>query len=128
MFTTKVIDHQIGQPFHYNESRLTCTISKGSDGGSGECINGGIGTDEDVTTYNFKNFELSPGAGSKPFEDGQWYRGGGGGGVLVNGEGPEMFNMGNKAGKGYGGGGTMHSFSLMVGRPGLILLEVVKAK
>ena len=102
------------------------TFLKGTNGGNGECYNGGYGTGEDVTAYAFKNFYLSPGAGSKPFEDRQWYRGGGGGGVLVNGAGPDMFSMENKAGKGYGGGGTFHSFDKMSGRPGLILLEVVK--
>jgi len=98
----------------------------GTDGGNGECNNGGKGTGEDVTTYAFKNFQLTPGAGSKYFEDGKWYRGGGGSGILVNDDGPGVFDMDDKAGIGFGGGGTFHNFSALDGRPGLILLEVVK--
>ena len=48
------------------------TFLKGTNGGNGECYNGGYGTGEDVTAYVFKNFYLSPGAGSKPFEDRQF--------------------------------------------------------
>ena len=39
----------------------------GSNGSDGECSNGGKGTGEDLATFNFKNFDISPGDGGKYF-------------------------------------------------------------
>jgi len=93
----------------------------GSDGSDGQCFNGGKGTGENVSSFNFDNFQLSAGAAG---ESSGFYgiTGGGGGGILVDGKGPETSAMLDiTAGEGYGGGGT----SLQWGKPGIVLLEVV---
>jgi len=82
---------------------------------------GGKGTGENVSSFNFDNFQLSAGAAG---ESSGFYgiTGGGGGGILVDGKGPETSAMLDiTAGEGYGGGGT----SLQWGKPGIVLLEVV---
>ena len=54
---------------------------------------------------------------------------GGGGGVLINGEGPGLKESGEKwsRGQGYGGGGTAHAddFTDPFGQLGVIIVEVV---
>ena len=61
----------------------------GTDGGNGDCSDGGKGTGMDISTYPFDNFNLSPGGGGLHYTFGGLF-GGGGGGVLINNEGPEM--------------------------------------
>merc|ERR1712025_1292340 len=56
----------------------------GSDGGDGECSDGGFGTGEDITSYTFQNYRLSPGAGGEYSHNNIDCYGGGGGGVLVD--------------------------------------------
>ena len=84
----------------------------GSDGSDGEGDYGGHGTGEDVTKYQFFAFEISPGQGGR--NAGSY--GGGGGGVLDNGQGPD----GGNRGQGYGGGGGGFSS----GHSGVVLIEV----
>ena len=91
--------------------------SDGSDGfGDGQ---EGRGTGEDITSFPFTNFLLTPGAG------GARSGGGGGGGVLVDGEGPHRHHQGT--GEGYGGGGegsrqtTEFTFE---GLQGVVLIEL----
>ena len=61
-------------------------------------------------------FSLSPGAGGKAYET----YGGGGGGILEAGVGPQETE---NVGQGYGGGGVGGSNS-QPGNPGLVLLEI----
>ena len=91
--------------------------SDGSDGfGDGQ---EGRGTGEDISSFPFTNFQLTPGAG------GARSGGGGGGGVLVDGEGPHRPHQGT--GQGYGGGGegsretTEFTFE---GLQGVVLIEL----
>ena len=98
----------------------------GSDGGDGEGsdqYNGGRGAGDDVTSYKFDNFILSPGEGGGYRCNGYYY-GGGGGGVLVNYEGPNRVS--ECRGEGYGGGGyggfPEGDFD---GLQGVILMELV---
>ena len=67
-----------------------CGVSRGchggADGGDGEYGPygpGGEGTGEDVSSYKFDNYVLTPGAGGEWFNDAGFYAGGGGGGVMV---------------------------------------------
>ena len=99
----------------------------GTDGGDGEdCdyAHGGRGTGDDVTAYKMENFVLTPGDGG--YYSGSGYRyGGGGGGVLVNGDGPQRDSV--NQGEGYGAGGGPHFVSGVGhydGFPGVILMEV----
>jgi len=103
----------------------------GTDGGDGEDCDygyGGRGTGDDVTAYNMDNFVLMPGAGGKyyyNFTISNYRYGGGGGGVLVNGDGPQRYS--DIQGEGYGGGGGPHKVSGVWhydGLPGVILMEV----
>jgi len=74
---------------------------------------GGKGSGEDVTQIKMKSFEFTPGEGG----DGLF--GGGGGGVLVNGAGPERSAyVSEYDGQGCGGGGGEGD-----GLPGCVLLE-----
>ena len=76
----------------------------------------------DINTIHFQSFQLSPGAGGQKHQTG-W--GGGGGGVLVDGSGPQ-----NKTrdGQGYGGGqgGCSYSPGETCGSPakGVVLMEI----
>jgi len=92
------------------------TCHGGSDGGDGDdgMYVGGSGTGEDISLYVFDAWTLSPGAGGKPYNT---VDGGGGGGVLVDGAGPEADVY---QGQGYGGGlgGGWYS-----GLQGIILIE-----
>merc|ERR1719450_1144862 len=85
---------------------IHCCNPGGSNGRNGSaCVCcGGKGTGEDVASYKFDNFLLTPGVGGECYSlgDGLPYSGGGGGGVLVNGAGPERDNV--HQGEGYGGG------------------------
>ena len=102
----------------------------GTDGSDGEdCFyDGGHGTGDDVTAYKMDNFVLTPGAGGKyyyNFTISNYRYGGGGGGVLVNGDGPQRYS--DIQGEGYGGGGGPHKVSGVWhydGLPGVILMEV----
>jgi len=87
----------------------------GSNGGDGKggYWSGGAGTGEDVSLYLFSAWTLGPGAGSKHRD----YIAGGGGGILVNGEGPQ--DPDHSLGAGYGGGGPSNA----LGHPGVILIE-----
>ena len=97
----------------------------GTNGENGNCSGGGNGTGEDISTYFFDNFNLNPGAGGINTRFG-----GGGGGVLINGDGPmvETSRAGVKwsNGEGYGGGGTYHRYGCSVGAPGVIIIEIVE--
>ena len=103
----------------------------GTNGEDGECDGGGYGTGEDISTYHFDNFKLSPGAGGCHYSGPGYYWGGGGGGVLINNEGPGVGVGVNKAGvqwsdgEGYGGGGTYPSTADYYGEPGVVILEIV---
>ena len=100
--------------------------SGGSDGSNGEGGSGdyvGEGTGEDLASYQFDNFDLSPGLGGEYYQDPScWFlcnaNGGGGGGVLVNGEGPQD-RVNN--GQGFGGGGCNGA-----AHPGAVIIEIVK--
>ena len=111
------------------------SFNGGSAGGDGHGTTPdatfGHGTREDVTSYHFENWKVTPGDGGLGLYDGDdtvW--GGGGGGVLVNGEGPERGTF-LCIGEGYGGGGC-YGGSIPSGcpdptvcsLPGVILLEV----
>ena len=128
----------------------------GSDGKRGPRIayhgNSGRGSGEDITSYTFNTWTLTPGAGGTPynrfdslgprcqysqcFKNPNQFYGGGGGGVLVNGAGPKATKH---QGQGYGGGGsganrvnTAPGYSFRYGYPGVdvgglpgvILLEI----
>ena len=103
----------------------------GSNGEDGDCSNGGKGTGEDVASYTFNNYKLSPGDRGRYYTtSGGYYRGGGGGGVLINGAGPPVrfHKSGIKwsHGEGYGAGGTDHfDYDDNKGNSGVILVEVV---
>lgn len=98
----------------------------GSDGIDGECESGGKGTEEDVTSYIFENFKVTPGAGGGYHVVDGNYCGGGGGGVLINGHGP---STGNKEqwthATGYGAGGTQ-GINDDNGYQGVIIIEMVE--
>ena len=105
----------------------------GSDGGDGEGDEAGAGSGQDVTTFTFNTWVLTPG------DAGQGYKGnynstsgscgstttyfyerlygGGGGGVLVDGAGPGTHSG---EGKGYGGGRGVGGY----GGTGVILIEI----
>ena len=92
----------------------------GSDGEDGEGSAGGDGTQQDIASFHFDNFRLSPGAG------GFLNSGGGGGGVIVNGASPPRLHQGQ--GQGYGGGGEgLYDFDSdysRIGLPGVVIIEV----
>ena len=85
----------------------------GEDGGDGHDssngYNGGAGSGLNISSISLEQFTLTPGAGGVR---------GGGGGVLVNMDGPQDTDQ---SGQGYGGGG-----SIPHGDPGdgLVLLEI----
>ena len=91
--------------------------SDGRDGEAGSGGQGGKGSGLDISSYDLINFVLTPGSG------GRHRCGGGGGGVLVNGEGPEHYSG---SGEGYGGGGEGCNYSSRYGSPGAILIEIKK--
>ena len=91
--------------------------SDGRDGEAGSGGQGGKGSGLDISYYDLINFVLTPGSG------GRHRCGGGGGGVLVNGEGPEHYSG---SGEGYGGGGEGCNYSSRYGSPGAILIEIKK--
>ena len=107
----------------------------GSDGGDGEDVVAGAGSGQDVTTFTFNTWVLTPGAPGQGYKYSYNYTscssssayfyerfyGGGGGGVLVDGEGPTRPSV--YQGSGYGGGGSGYS-SYPNGLPGVILMEV----
>ena len=75
----------------------------------------------DVSTFTFATWVLSGGKGGLASSYGvPEYGGGGGGGLLVNGEGPTASQY---QGAGYGGGGNGYS-DFEEGLSGLILLEI----
>lgn len=93
--------------------------SGGSDGSDGEAGlgKGGKGSGVDISAFELTNFVLTPGSG------GDHQCGGGGGGVLVNGMGPEFYTG---MGEGYGGGGEGCGNNYGWGSPGAILMEIKK--
>ena len=99
----------------------------GSDGGDGEDVVAGAGSGQDVSTFTFNTWVLTPGEAGQGYNystpSGSYiytrYYGGGGGGVLVDGEGP---GTDYREAKGYGGGrGAKGSGA---GGAGVILIEV----
>ena len=121
----------------YSGGGAWCGVSRGCHGGAdgedgedGPYGPGGEGTGEDVSSYKFDNYVLTPGAGGEWFNDAGFYVGGGGGGVMVNGQGPEASKH---QGQGYGGGGGLHTVDfgegseyIREGLQGVIILELVK--
>ena len=82
----------------------------GTDGGNGEGEDSpGLGSTDDLSLISLNHYKLSPGAAglfSVRNTDGLVdYLGGGGGGVLVDGQGPQDSPH---QGQGYGGGGSDH--------------------
>ena len=78
----------------------------------------GNGTGENLSDYYMEHFSLTPGRGGEEYEVAPYQIvGGGGGGVLVNGEGPTIPCAPND-GQGYGAGGYCE------GLPGVVLIEV----
>ena len=75
-----------------------------------------------MTDYIFSSWTLTPGAGGKFQDDFYDNFGGGGGGVMVDGAGPQANEF---QGQGYGGGGDGGGLH---GLQGVILLEVVSGK
>ena len=88
----------------------------GAAGGSGYGTHGGHGTGADVTSYPFESLSLTPGDGGAVYDNILQIYGGGGGGVLVDGRGPEATEH---QGQGFGGGGG-HGPGLQ----GVIVLEM----
>ena len=97
----------------------------GSNGANGGGEDGGKGTGEDISKYEFNTWHLSPGEGGKFWAGCSGDPcGGGGGGVLVGGVGP---NATKYQGQGFGGGGSGSTSSQTGGTYGLqgvILLEL----
>ena len=95
----------------------------GSNGGDGDDTESasGHGTHENVGDYKLDSWVLTPGAGGDgtlPCSDSS-NRGAGGGGVLVDGAGPNHYVQ---DGEGYGGGGGYCGIN---GQRGVILIEVL---
>ena len=100
----------------------------GSDGSAGGGSLGGSGTGKDISEYVFTTWTLTPGDGGSPGACGTNHRnqcGGGGGGVLVDGAGPDTTRP-ELRGKGFGGGGNGAS-NANDGLQGIILLEISSA-
>ena len=103
-------------------------------GGNGECQSGGRGTGENISSYYFENYKLSFGMEGDFYSHysqyGEEYTGGGGGGVLINGDGPgkRVNKVGLKEyrGEGFGGGGNYHEDNDNDGHSGVIIIEIVK--
>ena len=105
-----------------------CNCQGGSNGGDGEGELGGQGTGEQLSSFPMDSFILTPGVGGQYFDygDGDYRVGGGGGGVLINGNGPEEWDI--HQGQGYGGGGSYKDSqgnTEMIGLRGVILLQMV---
>ena len=117
-----------GGGVYYSSGSYFRSGNGGEDGGDGYGTNeeptngwGGEGSGLDVSSISLQQFSLSPGVGGKV--SGSTNYGGGGGGVLVDGTGPQDTIS---AGEGYGGGGAggVHGAPA----PGLLLLEIIKPK
>ena len=97
--------------------------SDGSDGTGSSPGDGGVGSDLKIDTIPLSTFVLSPGEGG--IANGY---GGGGGGVLIDGQGPDRpeFNVG----EGFGGGGWYFSSANpgCCGLPGAVILDFVPEK
>ena len=98
----------------------------GSDGGSGEGYNHGDGSGIDLSSFPLKSFVLTPGLGGEGYKGSKVANaGGGGGGVLVDSEGP--VRVFTSQGQGFGGGGCFRYSQgelMPYGLPGVILLEI----
>ena len=91
----------------------------GEDGGDAEdhsSYKGGHGSGLDIGSVNMTKFTLSPGKAGKAYPSSLSY-GGGGGGVIVNGEKPSGNDI---QGEGFGGGNCGNYGGL----PGCVLIEV----
>merc|ERR1712181_188601 len=100
----------------------------GYNGGDGEGGNGGAGSGLNLSSIRLEQFTLSPGDGGKKHQQGNFHCGGGGGGIMVDGVGPQDKDW---VGQGYGGGqGGYNRESETPGspRPGVVLLEIKKKK
>ena len=114
----------------YNSGNSFNGGSNGSDGeGSSSDGTYGHGSGNDLSKYRLDNWKLSPGEGGQGWVDPTsdpaepYWCGGGGGGVLINGRGPERESK--SIGQGYGGGGATNNGSWIHGLPGVILMEIV---
>ena len=104
------------------------TYNGGVDGGDGHGTSGygtfGHGEGKSLASYPMEQWTLSPGSGgAENIINDIYHFGGGGGGVLVNGEGPKQFFP--NQGQGYGGGGYLpwSPGGQYQALPGVILLE-----
>ena len=103
----------------------------GSDWGDGEGNLAGHGPGEDISSYVLTGWTLSPCTGGTYYMNGAEYieGAGGGGGVLINGEGPAADKH---TGEGYGGGASGISPGGVASNreavQGAILLEVEPAQ
>ena len=98
--------------------------NNGGDGQDGNTGAGGAGTGENISSYTFTSWAISPGAGGKHSPGSGWF-GGGGGGILVDMEGPQASTYEGEylQGQGYGGGGNGWD-SYGSGLQGVILIEI----
>ena len=91
--------------------------AKGEDGVDGA---GGAGSGVRIDDIPVTNFVLSPGEGGTRTIT--RYTGGGGGGVLVDGQGP--YRLSDRVGEGYGGGGSAE-YGPVPSLPGAVILDFV---
>jgi len=99
-----------------------CPCDGGSNGTDGEGQDGGHGSAIDVTHLPFQNFTLAPGNGGHNEKSPNSNFGKGGGGLLINGNGP-VHDV--EQGEGYGGGGGPYHNA---GLHGAIIIEIVNEK
>ena len=105
----------------YSGGGASGSYAGGENGNKGEGSTGGKGTGEDISAYIFSSWSLQPGPGGKALVEGACdFCGGGGGGVLIDGSGPDGTEWQDS---GYGGGGSGFS-GVASGLPGVILIEV----
>ena len=91
----------------------------GTDGGNGGGGGGGAGTGEDISSYILNTWSLSPAPGGEAFDCNNYGDcAGGGGGVLLDGSGPDTAHT--SIGQGFGGGGANGG----AGHQGIILMEI----
>ena len=95
----------------------------GSGGGDGVCW-GGRGTGEDITSYELQNYQLSAGAGGQYYPNDVYDHGGGGGGVLVDGAGPDVEEKSKKRGTLWTHGQGYGVIVIDMGIVGLLFLKL----
>jgi len=92
----------------------------GKNGGNGCCGSSkGEGSGLDLSSIQLDTFSLSPGSKGNRYQTTIGKDGGGGGGVLVDGEAPDYSEFPSLDGQGYGGGGGYGA-----GCQGVVLMEI----